>query len=232
MDLCEFLHVHHNCPVCGEPLTLYCQILDGPLWKAQRISTEVWGFEQFKNINKDFQNHDDWFWLTDTGNNFDIEFSSSKIYQSSKTWTLFFFYMCNEDSVEEVPGEGYGINPYLACYVATTPFLEFKENQDKHWRLALSDPFDTIAGNVRDEIFTFKAMQPNGNEKVYILNIDNETKATILRYYVATPEEMKDKDFEPKVLKLDLPQLGTRPNFNLEDRQKLIDRFDGWIIMS
>jgi len=231
MNLCDFLHVNQDCPVCGEPLTLYMQVLDGPLWKALRPNSSIWHFEQFKVKDEELK-EDDFFFLTDKGHLFDIDFSSAKVYQKSKTWNLFFFFMCNEDGFEDTPHEGYGINPYTACYYRSTPFLEFKQNTNQDWRLTLQSEFDPIEGSVRDEIFTFKANQKNGNEKVYVLNTDYEVKSTILRYYTVSPEERRDKYFDPKVFRKDLPLLNVRPNFDLANRSQLISRFDSWILMS
>jgi len=231
MNLCEFLHFNQECPVCGEPLTLYAQVLDGPLWKAKRHSPQIYHFDQFKCKDKELQ-EDDFFWLKDFSDYFDVDFSSPKVYQKSKTWTMFFFFMCNVDAIEDAPREGYGIDPYVACYYRSTPFLEFKQNADHNWRLVRSDEFDPIEGSIRDEILVFKASQNNGNEKVYILNTDYENKSTVLRYYSASPAEMKDKNFDPKVFKKDLPLMNVRPNFSIAQREQLISRLDGWILMS
>ena len=231
MNLCDFLHFNHDCPVCGEPLTLYMQILEGALWKARRPYRDIYHFEQFK-CKDDELKKDDFFWITDQEESFELDFSSAKAYQKSKTWTMFFFFMCNEDGIEDTPHEGYGINPYTACYYRSTPFLGFKQNDNKDWRLTLADQLDPIIGSVRDEIFVFKANQNNGNEKVYVLNTDYEVKNTILRYYTVSPDERKDKEFDPKIFKKDLPLLNVRPNFDLANRSQLIGRFDSWILLS
>jgi hypothetical protein len=231
MNLCEFLHFNQECPVCGEPLTLYAQVLDGPLWKAKRPTIDVYHFEQLKCKDEELKT-DDFFWITEQSNTFDVDFSSSKVYQKSKTWTMFFFFMCNQDGIEDTPREGYGINPYIACYYRSTPFMDFKQNPDHNWRLVRADEFDAIEGSIRDEIFVFKANQNNGNEKVYVFNTDYESKSTILRYYTVSPDDRKNKEFDPKVFKKELPLLNVRPNFNIEQREHLISRFDSWILMS
>lgn len=231
MNLCNFLHFNQSCPVCGEPLTLYAQVLDGPLWKSVKVGSGTYHFRQLKCKNKDFGD-DDFFWVTDNQDGFDIDFSTAKIYQNSKTWTLFFFFMCNETGIEDAPRESYGINPCTACYYRSSPFLEFKQNEDKNWRLIRASGTDSVEGDNRDEIFSFCNRQDNGGEKMYVLNLDYESKQTSLRYYSATEAERADRDFDPKILKIDLPILNVRPNFDLLQRDKLIDRFDSWILMS
>lgn len=231
MNLCQFLNFNKDCPVCGEPLTLYAGIFDGPLWKAFRPSKEVYHFEQFKVKNTEF-GKDDFFWLTNSNGIFDIDFSSAKLYQNSKSWRFLFFYMCNEAGFEDAPRDNYAINPCTACYYRSSPFLEFKQNEDKNWRLTTLTGVDPIDGEVKDEIFAFPVPQPGGGEKMYVLNMDYENKSTILRYYIITKEEKADEDFDPKMLKLNLPLPGGRPNFDMANRAALISRFDSWILMS
>ncbi len=231
MNLCQFLNFNKDCPVCGEPLTLYAQLLDGPLWKAFRPSKKVYHFEQHKSKNSEFGS-DDFFWLTNSEGSFDIDFSSSKLYQNSKTWTFFFFFMCNEAGFEDHPRENFTINPCTACYYRSSPFLEFKQNEDKNWRLIRAPGTDTIEGEVKDEIFAFPAPQPGGGEKMYVLNMDYENQNSILRYFIVTEDEKADKDFEPNMFKLKLPIPNVRPNFAIAQRDALISRFDSWILMS
>ena len=44
MSLSKFLQASNKCPLCGEPLALYMQTIDGPLWKAN----DNLRFRQFK----------------------------------------------------------------------------------------------------------------------------------------------------------------------------------------
>jgi hypothetical protein len=231
MNLCQFLDFNKDCPVCGEPLTLYAQVLDGPLWKSFKTKTGVYHFEQYKGKNQDF-GQDDFFWLINSVDEFDLDFSSAKIYQNSKTWTFFFFFMCNEAGFEDSPSDDYALNPCTACYYRSSPFLEFKQNEDKNWRLTRSHGTDTIEGEVKDEIFSFPVPQPNGGEKMYVLNMDYENKSTILRYFSLTEDQKADKDFDPNIFKLKLPIPNVRPNFDRATRSALISRFDSWILMS
>lgn len=80
---------------------------------------------------------------------------------------------------------------------------------------------------------SFAVNQIIGNmEKVYIMNSDNEKKETTLWHYTVTDEEKKIKGFRPKMFEKTLPLLNQRPKLGPDDREKLIERFDGWIIMS
>jgi hypothetical protein len=85
----------------------------------------------------------------------------------------------------------------------------------------------------RDESFIFKTSNSAGLEKVYALNLDYENKHTKLWYYSTTPEQRKEEDFDPNIFeKTDLPLLNHRPDFSLEHRDKLLDRFSSWILLS
>lgn len=233
MNLSQFLHFNEHCPVCGDSLSLFAQVNNGPLWRAKCPTPGILHFDQFQ-IKTDSLGSDDFFWLEESPDGVSMDFSSSTVYQAAKTWSLFFFFLCNQDSIEDVTATSYGINPYVACYYRSTPFLELKKNEDGSDRWALKEIMGSapIEGNIRDEIFVMKSVQPNDDEKVYVLNLDHETKNTILRYYQITSTDRKNKYFDPNIFKKDLPPLSVRPNFDLENRSQLLSRLDNWILLS
>lgn len=232
MNLTQFLHFNEQCPVCGEPLQLFAQVVNGPLWKAKRPAPGILHFDQYQ-CKTDSLEEDDFFWLEEHSDALTIDFSTPKGYRASKTWSLFFFYLCNVDSIEDITKTNYGINPYVACYYRTTPFLEFKKDEaTQEWQLAPQSNLSPIEGNIRDEIFILKSVMQNNDEKVYVLSLDYEVKNTTLRYYQVTPEDRKNKYFDPSIFKKDLPLLSVRPNFELTSRDQLISRLDSWILLS
>lgn len=232
-NLCKFLHFNETCPVCGEPLSLYMQLSDSTLWRT--LPTLLSGpneyrFEQFKLIDKDLSSEEDYISLIDGGDTFGLKSGSSKVYQKAKLWNLFFFAMCNEDAIEDKSNGDYIINPYTACYFRSSSMMEMKKNNNKEWRLEeinveRPDMF------IRDEIFIFKVSQEDV-EKVYILNINYEDQNTSFQYYSTTEEQRKLENFDPKTFKKELPLLPARPNFEMDQRDKLINRFDSWILLS
>lgn len=232
MNLCDFLHFNNGCPVCGNSLTLYAQVLNGTLWRAKYEQDGVYYFEQFKSADMEPGGENDFFQLVDRGETFHIDYGSPEVHQKSKTWSIFFYFMCNSAAIEDSYHDNYNINPYMSCYFCSSQFLEFKKNSDNIWALLPLDELNTTLGPVRDEIFTFKVVQDNGNEKVYILNLNNEDKITYLVHYNMSPEEKADKKFEPKIFKKELPALSVRPNFDIGQREQLISRLDSWILMS
>ena len=231
MNLTQFLHFNKQCPVCNEPLTLYAQIVNGPLWKARRTAPDILHFEQLHCKTESLE-EDDFFWLEEDLDGISVNFSSARCNQAAKTWNLFFFFLCNEDSIEDITKTNYGINPYVSCYYRTTPFLEFSKQEDAEEGLLAPVCGSEEIGNIRDEIFTLKNMMQNNDEKVYVLSFDYEVKNTTLRYYQITPEDRKNKYYDPNIFKKDLPLMNVRPNFELANRNQLISRLDSWILLS
>ena len=233
MNLPQFLHVNEHCPVCNEPLSLFAQVVNGPLWKAKRPAPGILHFDQFECKTNALE-ADDFFWLDERSDDVLIDFSTSRTNQAAKTWTMFFFYLCNPKAIEDVTKTNYGINPYVACYYRSTPFLELRRDDGGNGILELKEVMgqDPIPGDIRDEIFTLKDVKPNDDEKVYVLSFDYEVKNTTLRYYQITPEDRKNKYFDRSIFKKDLPLLSVRPNFELKSREQLINRLNTWVLLS
>lgn len=233
MNLTQFLHFNQECPVCGEPLQFFAQVVNGPLWKAKRPEPGILRFDQFQCKNEALS-QDDFFWLAEQPNEVLVDFNTSAMYQAAKPWTVFFFFLCNQDSIEDVTRTNYGINPYVACYYRSTPFLEFRRDDGGNGTLQLKEIMgqEPIEGDIRDEIFILKNVMRNNDEKVYVLSFDYETKGTTLRYYQITSEDRKNKYFDPSIFKKDLPMMSVRPNFELTHRDQLITRLDAWILLS
>lgn len=232
MNLSQFLHFNSECPVCTKPLTLYMHINKSSLWRAKEVEPGTYQFHQHLLKNEKWsENH--YMTLYDLGDTFTTEFSSSKLGLNSKTWQLFFFKICGNDCFIDNKFD-YDLNWYDVCYHRSSVFYEFRNHPSdkKKWQLEVmqEDQKDLIN---RDESFIFKNVNGDKIEKVYALSLDYENKHTKLWYYSVTEEQSKMDDFEPNIFeKEDLPLLRVRPDFSLENRDKLISKFDGWILMS
>ena len=92
-DLSNFLVLPQSCPCCQKPLKLFMQVLDGTLWQAQSGGFNQLIFEPYftKDTKRSSQ---DYFQLTATNNQYDFDFTTSSLYQHSKTWQLFFSVAC------------------------------------------------------------------------------------------------------------------------------------------
>lgn len=242
MNLCQFLQSSTTCPVCDEPLITYMQEIDGDLWKARVVEPNLYRFDrvnmkvdEYKNKGVCVKSPEDFIWIKDKGDDFEMGFNGLALEEFMRLQEVFFFNMCGEDSFKERLSGNYIIEAYKACYYRSSALMNLQLcGEDGHlsWKLVRSSITEQPPVDVRDEIFTFKYRRDENSEKVYILNLDYENNKSLFRYYTFTLDESVDPTFEPEYFEKDLPLFPVRPNFKLEDRAKLIDRMNGWILMS
>ena len=177
------------------------------------------GLEQFKSES---------MLLSDDGQIL-TKFTSNGLLNEAKKHHLYFFYLCNPKGIKEKDWGDFAISLFKACYYRSTPFYEFKLNDGK-WDLGIVNPDYKGLAN-KDESFAFNLIRKD-LEKVYMIKLDYEISDTTLWYYTVTDEEKKIENFRPNLFEKNLPLLNVRPKFELSDRQKLIERFDNWILMS
>src|SRR5208282_3872429 len=102
MSLSKFLHLTEKCPVCNELLSLYMQVLDSALWHSYSTDKpQITKFQQFKMHDQSLADDSSILSLVQEGTSIDVMFSSSQLYQMSKKWNLFFFYLCNKSAIED-----------------------------------------------------------------------------------------------------------------------------------
>lgn len=233
MNICQFLHFNDRCPVCDSPLSLYMSVSKSTLWKAQEISPGTYRFTHTMLKKKIQYTPEDFMMLYDLGAVHSTQFNTSKVGKDSKEWDLFFFKLCNNNALTDHEFD-YDINWYESCYYRSSPQYQFKHhpNDPKKWQLEISNGEHKNLLN-RDESFAFKKMLPGGEEKVYLLSLDSENKKTKFYSYSTTEDQRKNPDFEPKYFeKDDLPLMKARLDLDLNHRDKLLERFDSWILFS
>lgn len=231
-NLHQFLQFNKKCPICQNPLTLYLQLLGSTCCKAAKISnksnTEWYNFTQFKLKHENLENEHITLFANQDESEF--RFSSNEMATEAKKCQMYFFYLCNENGIKDLHAD-YEINIYKSCYWRSTPILEFKKfEENTHWKLTAVNPDDEKFINA-DEVFSFKK-NSDALEKVYILDLNYIDQATDFMYYTISAEQKNDDLYEPKIFDKRMPMIGTRPDFSLEHRDKLIDRFDAWILVS
>ena len=214
MNINDFLKFNNFCPVCQEPLTLYAQIIDGSLYRADYI-------DENKNIKFNI------FKLRSKSHNSLILNYSNNISQI-KNWTslegktIFLYYLCNNDSFKELSCGDHEINMEKACYYRDSVIMTISSGG-----LLINNC--NIDFPTKVEGFSFK--ETNVDQiKTYILRLDHLSKSTVLWHYIVPPN--KKIGYKPNVFEKKLPYLSNRPSFNLIDREKLLKRFDSWILMS
>ncbi len=235
MMLSEFLNFNRKCPICNEPLSLYMHWLKSCLFQAQEVTPNLYDFKVIWSQKSGTYVENDSLvgeimQLEDLGNNkFEIDFSNGQLQQEAKKPHLYFFWICNPNGITKMGHGNYQINMYKSCYYRSSPSMEFvRFDREKKWNLCIVNP-DLCSLVNKSERFAFKS-HSNAVEKVYTLGLDYETKETLFWYYAVTDEEKKIELFKPKVFEKQMPLLRNRPNF--ENKEKLLERFDSWIIMS
>lgn len=229
INLSQFLNFNKNCPLCDNPLTLYMQWVYFSPFKGQLIEEQTYDFVSFNPLNDvepDGQ-ADDHIILT---NNFRLKFDNSALFNNCKKYQMYLFYLCNDRGFKpKYSGSSdYEINVVRGCYYRSTPFMELKKNiLDKKWRLSYTNHKESIVN--RDECFSIER-HINGLDKVYVLDMNYENKETTLFHYTCTLEQRQDPKYRPKIFEKKLPLLNKQ--VSLKDKEKLMNRFDSWVIMS
>jgi len=119
-----------------------------------------------------------------------------------------------------------GINAQDACYYRVS------------WSIKLDKSLNIVDNNQKyinkDEIFVFKVKKDNIEDNIednYFLHFDNENEKTELKYFSISEEQKASKN-EPQVLEKTLPIMDIRPNFEISERNKLIERLKYWVLIS
>lgn len=234
----DFLDFNDKCPICQEPLTLYMQ----------------WSSDLMSEVNKLFDSvkHNDHYQFSEHSKNTkqlglfgqevdkkgslsmmlnkntcEVKFNSLSTEKMAKEQDdIYFYFLCNPAGIEYT-GSDYQINNYKGCYYRATPFIKFEKENNK---LMVKYPATPILIN-RNESFALKS-KINDLEKVYILDLNNEEDKTTLWHYSVTDEQLTDDMFEVNVFEKEMPLMKNRPDVDEDNREKLFQRLDGWILMS
>jgi len=243
----DFLNFNQHCPICKEPLTLYMQWTGSQidyvkkLFVSSRLDNKVIMFEEhavFKNkSNSGFgTDYGDKkkklpeivMLLKEEGNNYIASFNTLSTAKMAKEQdSVYFYYLCNPRAINDL-GYDHQIDIYYGCYYRSTPLIQLSEDKSKPQQLLVKYIQDNEIIN-KDEYYVVKN-KIGDLEKVYLIVLDNEEKKTIFHHYAVTDAEAAQENFEPKLLEREMPLLNTRINF--EDREKLINRLESWIIFS
>ena len=231
MGIVDFINFNQQCPVCGEPLTLYMQWANAPCWKATKIEGTTFDngwyrFDQYCCIDDKY--NDQYMDMIINGDDYQFGFSNTGLLHAAKRYRMYLFYMCNEKGFKSTQnGKNYQLLPYYACYYRATSMLEL-HNEDDGWRFKTINPEHQGLIN-KHESFTYK-QHNDVREKVYILDLDYEDAESTFFHFVITTEQKKNKGPKSQVFEKELPLLTKRPNF--QDHQAMMDRFDSWLLMS
>lgn len=225
----QFLHYNRHCPQCGEPLHLYMQWFDSILFKATEYKQDTYQFnssivpESLKEFKKNFMI------LTDKGDSIETKFDLPGLANEAKKHQIYFFFLCNPLGIKEKSWGDHEIHLSKACYYRSTTLFEFKKGEDDTWNLQQTVHQPGLVN--KDESFAFSS-QVNDLTKMYMMTLEYEQNHTMLYHYAVTEAQKSDKVFKPNVFEKQIPLFNPRPKFGAEDRWKLIERFDNWILLS
>lgn len=232
-SLRNFFNFNKTCPICDKELELYLQLDDSICFKAEKYDDGNI-FTPFMCKKVDL--NEEYIYVSNVGDQ--ISFSSYCLSNEVKSKQMYFFYLCNADGFESRKRysysdldskEDYELNVYKSCYWRATPHLDLYLDND-NWDLKVTNP-DNINIVNDNEIFCFKKKLVDV-EKVYILNLNSSENVTGFVSYSVTESQLKDFNFNPNLFDKSMPLLSIRPDFSINNRDKLINRFESWIIMS
>lgn len=226
MELSKFIDHDTSCPICGNQLTLFVQCLDSMCFKGTKFPSGDFSFDQFRCIDGKFDTTAA-FSLIKGEKDYEFEIHSSELNIQSRKWSMYFYYICNDNAFKD-RGQEYDISVYEACHYRSTPTWEFKKTANNTWALGNADPQDEELIQ-RNETFTYN-ITSNDLEKVYILELDYKSKETKFWHYAVTEEQSKEENYQPTLFEKTMPLLTVRPKF--EDKEKMINRFDSWVLIS
>jgi hypothetical protein len=232
MKVSEFIRYNRRCPICDEPLGLYMQWIDSVCFRAKLIGDDMYQFDPFMGTNKDIGTDDlfnHFMTLKDDGE-CEVKFSSAALKREALKYNAYFYYLCNPAGIKKTSWGEHEMSAYKSCYYRSSPILDFKKSIMSD-DLYLSNLDESVTDVVnKDETFCFNTIDQEGLEKVYILNLDSVEKKMDFWHYSISEKDKNTKYFKPNLFSKEMPLIPVK--LKLEDRSKLIDRFESWIIMS
>lgn len=228
MKISEFISYNRECPICHETLTLYLQWMDSACFKAKQIEPNVYKFEPFLKTQKDEKFEplaNGSVIITDRETGIDIQFSSPELMKYSQNYQQYLFYICNPQGFKMQSSGQYEILPYKACYWRSSTNLEWKNTGE----------LDVVNFTTKDVVNKHEAfcisIKEKDVEKVYIADLEGEEQKTEFWYYAISDLQKEENYFKPNILHKTMPLLpgGFK---SMDDKARLIDRFNTWIMMS
>jgi len=232
MSIVDFLDFNNTCPICDKSLTLYLQWGKYMCFQGEVLNKKHLRFIPHVDFSNDVKKlneliidlvyrHDNWEIIASELNNDVRKPVPGKFDNISE---LHMFYLCNADGFK-TKSYDYEINIYKGCYFRSSS--DFKCEDNKIISVNESIPHAALCR----EDFSFKSFSDD-LQKVYILSLQYELNKTQLWFYTVTDAQSKESGFKPVIFDKEMPLLNNRPDFDLDNRDKLIDRFDSWILLS
>lgn len=218
MSLSKFINYNKECPICGNKLSLYLQIisLGATTWKGELVGKEYIFEPHSKNLNEN-----DFFTIPNL-EDFEIKFNSTKSVKLLKTSPFHIFYICNEKGMED---NNY-INVYESCYYRASPLFDYSSDTFDRFKILLNEDVNVINS---EETFSITKIEDDSSLKIYTIINSEKEKDTKFIYYKVNDEELKNDNFIPKIHEKNFSY--KKIDFSYENRDALYVKFDTWLLM-
>jgi hypothetical protein len=218
----NFLQLANKCPVCQNLLSLYLVISSIGTFKCNnnfvKNKKNRFSFYPLKDNIFELSNSvlpSDFINITaQKNNNFNLNINSESLFKELIDKYLSFFYLCDLSAINDCSNSkdinNYEIDACNCCYVKFTNLLSF--SKDKQITLSLNSNTPTL-----EEIFNI-----NHNDDSYILVNDFNRNKTIFYYQ---NNKSIDSSFNSEFNLLS-------NTLDFSDKNKIINKFKSWILMS
>lgn len=221
MKISKFINYNELCPCCGNKLNLFMatNLNSNPiLWKG-----------------KVFEKHLEFTRKDDPKEKFNIiETQDDHILEKYSTFTkhlwvhnFWFFYICNPKAIKikDIPYD-FEIAAFESCYYRASPLMQCINISTRKIEIVNLDE-----ENYENLEQTYSVKYDTESEtKAYLLSLDYKENKSKL-WYCRYPIESFKKD-NAKTFEIEMPLIKNVPNFLPEHRDKLIEKFQSWILMS
>ena len=230
MDLNKFIS-DNECPVCGNKLILYAQAIGGVCFKSSSVKDGKVEFVQ--HIPEHSGNEEAHrFILEAKVKDEALVYMPERLRDKYDSFPFYLFQLCNQDSLKvktsSMSIDKYEINAFKVCCYRSTKRMHLSSTiKDKNLIEFVLPNLESTS--LRSERFGFSRWV-NDLQKVYILSLDYDTNSSRLWYYSCTEQDLRNKEFEPKIFFKDIGALKKRMDFRNVD--SLMDVFDSRILLS
>lgn len=226
MKLHEFLNFNHSCPICEEPLHIYMQTVSGPLWKNTSSDINELQFSIRSGTlpnyyyDKSVYNQNALITISSSSNETNITLNNELLNNNNNN-KFYFFFLCNPKGIDPANNT---IKVYDGCYYRSSPYFQLNKGE-----LIMSNDLQKDIINAH-ETYTLQSNKDD-LDKIYILDLNWQKNKTTLWHYAVNTEQKKTRGFKPHIFEKEMDAIKSRPNLK-EGTSKLLDRLDGWILMS
>lgn len=205
MNLNKFIDYNQYCPLCNKKLTLYLALSDTMFLRAETLYNS---YRFYKFFYESF-GYDQFIEISFKNDSYTLYINDFNLIKNAHNSS--FFFVCNEDSINLNFGQFKSIDLMDSCYVRVSQDFELINNQ-----LNLIDP------NQKDFINSNEYFSYIKNKKIYFLEFNyGESKMRLSILDMIANKSIFSNELE-------LPT--TRPDFS--DKEKIIDMFELWMLMS